>query len=245
MDLTPRQALILKTIIEEYTETAEPIGSETLEHKHSLGISPATIRNEMAALTKAGYLKQPHTSAGRAPTAKAFHFYVQQLMEEKKLSFSDEVKARQRIEEAKKDRGHIMQEATRSLAQDTKCLSVGAIDGEDALWHAGYANILSMPEFYNIDVTSHVLSLLEEMDRIHDLLFRESAEPLSVLFGEELGWSYFEPVGVVTTRFNVKTPNGDRVGSLGVIGPARLQFSYIIPKMRYLGGLLSEMMSSR
>ncbi|MBI4032954.1 MAG: hypothetical protein HY377_00320, partial [Candidatus Blackburnbacteria bacterium] len=63
--MTPRQIQILKSIVEEYTQTAEAVGSDVLEKKYSLGVSPATIRNEMAALTAGGYLKQPHTSAGR------------------------------------------------------------------------------------------------------------------------------------------------------------------------------------
>ena len=61
--LTSRQTQILKTIIDEYIETAEPVGSDALDKKYNLGVSPATIRNEMVALTKSGYLRQPHTSA--------------------------------------------------------------------------------------------------------------------------------------------------------------------------------------
>lgn len=237
-ELTPRQAYILKAIVEEYIQTADPVGSETLEKKYNLGVSPATIRNEMASLTATGYLKQPHTSAGRIPTPKALKFYVLQLMEEKQLTVAEEVKAKQRIEEAKnKDYPRLMQEATRALAEDTKTLVVGAIEDEDTLWHSGYANILDMPEFYNIDVTSHVLGLLDQSQKIHELLFEHSTGELNVLFGEELGWSYFEPVGVVMTHFNVN----NKIGCLGVIGSMRLPYSYIIPRVRYFGGLLSQL----
>ena len=82
-DLTSRQIQILKSLIEEYIETAEPVGSETLEKKHNLSASPATIRNEMVRLTELGYLKKPHTSAGRIPTPMGMKFYVKQLMKEK------------------------------------------------------------------------------------------------------------------------------------------------------------------
>ena len=78
-DLTPRQIQILKAIIDEYIATAEAVGSETLEKKHSLGVSPATIRNEMVRLTELGMLSQPHTSSGRAPTPIALKYYVDQL----------------------------------------------------------------------------------------------------------------------------------------------------------------------
>lgn len=65
--LTARQTQILKALIDEYISTAQAVGSEPLDKKYNLGVSPATIRNEMVALTHAGYLKQLHTSAGRVP----------------------------------------------------------------------------------------------------------------------------------------------------------------------------------
>src|SRR3990172_3821165 len=91
MDLTDRQKNLLRSVIEKYIETAEAIGSETIEKEAGLGVSPATIRNEMVKLTSLGYLRQPYTSAGRIPTSTGMKFYVDQLMEEKALSLKDEV----------------------------------------------------------------------------------------------------------------------------------------------------------
>ena len=238
-ELTPRQAYILKALIEEYIQTAEPVGSDTLEKKYNLGVSPATIRNEMATLSATGYLRQPHTSSGRVPTSKALHFYVRQLMEEKQLTLAEEVKARQRIEEAKGDFDHLMKETTSALAQETKTLAVGALEefgGECTFWHAGYANILEMPEFYNIDVTSRVLSMLEEVGKLRELLFERTTGDLAVIFGDELGWPYFDSVGVVISKFQI----GKKNGSIGIIGSVRLPFPYVIPRVRYFGGLLSQ-----
>ena len=80
--VTARQRAILTSIVESYIETGEPVGSGTiarLQVADGLGVSPATIRNEMAELADAGLLEQPHTSAGRVPTARAFRMYVEQL----------------------------------------------------------------------------------------------------------------------------------------------------------------------
>lgn len=79
-ELTERQKLILALIIREYIETAQPVGSESLQKRYNLDASPATIRNDMAALTEAGYLRQPHTSAGRVPTEDGYRYFVRQLM---------------------------------------------------------------------------------------------------------------------------------------------------------------------
>src|SRR4030042_5715422 len=93
--LSATQTKIPNALIDEYIETAEPVGSENLDKKYNLGVSPATIRNEMGTLTKIGYLKQPHTSAGRVPTPTAMKFFIDQLMEEKQMSLADEVKAKE------------------------------------------------------------------------------------------------------------------------------------------------------
>src|SRR3989304_728734 len=110
--LSARQIQILKLLIDEYIETAEPVGSETLDKKFNLGISPATIRNEMAELIKKGFLKQIHTSSGRVPTPKAMKLYVDQLMVEKQMSLADEVKAREDVWDARGDMDSLLEEAT-------------------------------------------------------------------------------------------------------------------------------------
>ena len=81
--------MILRTIIDDYISTAVPVGSRTISRKQGVGFSPATIRNEMSDLEELGYLAQPHTSAGRIPSAKAYRLYVDQLMRVHKLSDDD------------------------------------------------------------------------------------------------------------------------------------------------------------
>lgn len=89
MELTGRQKKILRAVVEGYIDSAEPIGSHTVLARTGLTCSSATIRNELAALTREGYLEQPHTSAGRVPTAKGYRLYVNELMMERELSHSE------------------------------------------------------------------------------------------------------------------------------------------------------------
>ena len=77
--LTSRQQEILLGILTNFVDSKEPVGSKTLAHKYVRNLSPATIRNELSELAKQGYLYQPHTSAGRVPTDKAYRFYVNQI----------------------------------------------------------------------------------------------------------------------------------------------------------------------
>jgi heat-inducible transcriptional repressor len=239
MDLSTRQTQILKAIIEEYIGTAEPVGSQVLEKKYTLGVSPATIRNEMAQLTDKGYLRQPHTSAGRIPTAKGLRFYVDHLMQEKKLSVADEVSAREQVWDSRFNFDKLMRQATLSLAARTKSLSI-ATTADGDVYYSGVANILEMPEFFDIDVTRTVLSLLDQESRLRNLFFERTYgdETVHVIFGQDLGWPYFEPVGVAFTRFDA---GHNKSGTLGIIGPCRLNYSYILPTLRYYADLISQM----
>ncbi len=237
-DLTERQIAILKTLIEEYIETAEPVGSETLEKKHNLSASPATIRNEMVYLTELGYLKKPHTSAGRIPTPAGMKFYVKQLMKEKELSVAEEVKLKEHLWDYREENQKFLKELTKSLAEKTKALAVATTEEGD-FYCSGYANILEMPEFLDIDVTKSLLSAVEEFEYFHSLFsnMQEEEEDVHVLVGEELGPKLSGPYGFVFTHY--KTPM-HKAGEIGVLGPARLQYNQIVPVVRYFRDLMQE-----
>jgi heat-inducible transcriptional repressor len=94
-ELSQRSRQILYAAVVEFVETGEPVGSRTLSKKAGLDLSPATIRNVLADLEDAGYLQQPHTSAGRIPTDKAFRLFIDALMERRELSPDDAAKIRQ------------------------------------------------------------------------------------------------------------------------------------------------------
>ena len=79
----PRRMVVLRAIVEDYIRSQEPIGSAALTKKHDLGVSSATIRNEMSDLEEMGYILQPHTSAGRIPSDAGYRLYVDRMMEEK------------------------------------------------------------------------------------------------------------------------------------------------------------------
>ena len=124
IDLTNRQITILKFLIEEYIETAEPVSSDTLDKKYDLGVSPATIRNEMVVLSENGFIKKPHVSAGRIPTPMGLKFYVQNLIEPEKVSVADEVAVKEKIWDYRQKVSALVSEATAELARRTKSMAV-------------------------------------------------------------------------------------------------------------------------
>lgn len=235
--LTKRQKKVLQAIIEEYTETGEPVGSAILDKKYNLGVSPATIRNEMAVLKKEGFLDQPHASAGRVPTPMAFRFYINELMKEKELSVAEEVAVKERLWDYRFEPDKLLPEITRALAEKTKSLAVVTTQ-KGALYHSGYANILEIPEFYDIDVTKTVLSLLEEAEQWQNLFSKAlGEESVHVLIGDELGIKLLSPCSLVFAEFEA---GPKLVGRLGAIGPSRFDFPQIIPTIRYFSCLIEE-----
>ena len=238
VDLTERQRALLKAIIEQYIESAEPIGSEVIERRFDLGVSPATIRNEMVKLTEVGFLKQPHTSAGRVPTSLGFRTYIQELMKEKELPVSAEVSIKEKMWQGRYQYDMLLREAVRALAE--RCLMLGlAIDDiTHQVYWAGAARILDFPEFNDIDVARFVLNLFDEYPTLENIIGKAvGADPVHILFGEELGFENLGQTGFVFTRYEIGAGKG---GVVGVIGPARMNFAVVLPYVKYVRDMIAE-----
>lgn len=235
-DLTPRQVDLLKLIVKEYIDNAEPVGSETLEKKHDVGVSPATIRNEMGKMVNLGYLSKPHTSAGRIPTTKALKLYINELMKEKEVSVADEVQAKEHVWDLRNNEIKFLQEVTRDLASKTHSLAVTTTqDGE--VYYAGYGHILEMPEFYDIDIAKNLLAILDNSSYF-DMILSKLENNLQIFLGDELGEEMFRPYSFIFSRFDTK--NHHCQGSIGVVGPARVKYDSLVPTVRFFGSLIDD-----
>src|ERR1700757_4949650 len=115
--LDKRKAFILATVVYEYINTAEPVGSVTLTQKYNLGVSSATIRNEMAELEAEGYLVQPHTSAGRIPSDSGYRTYVDRLMQPEELATDDRRRIRDGLRDESRELDEIIDNTTRLLGR--------------------------------------------------------------------------------------------------------------------------------
>ncbi|MGD9154738.1 MAG: heat-inducible transcriptional repressor HrcA, partial [Bacillota bacterium] len=118
--LDKRKKMILKVVTDDYIESAEPVGSRTIARKHDLGLSPATIRNEMADLEESGFLEQPHTSAGRIPSQMGYRYYVDVLMSLQHLSEKDIESIHQELEKHQHQIETIIHQTSKVLVQMTQ-----------------------------------------------------------------------------------------------------------------------------
>ena len=115
MELTDRKKQILKVVVEDYVRTAEPVGSKAIAAEMG-GVSSATIRNELSDLTELGYLEQPHTSAGRVPSPKGYRLYVNELMEQQRLSLAETERINQSLQMRMEELDRVISQAGRAVS---------------------------------------------------------------------------------------------------------------------------------
>ena len=116
MELTERKRQILKVVVEDYIRSAEPVGSKAIAARMGGSVSSATIRNELADLVDMGYLEQPHTSAGRVPSPKGYRLYVNELMEQQKLSIAETEKINQSLQMKMEELDRVISQAGRAVS---------------------------------------------------------------------------------------------------------------------------------
>ncbi len=119
MELTDRKKKVLRSVVDLYIRTAEPVGSKAIAELPDMNYSSATIRNEMAELTAMGYLEQPHTSAGRIPSAAGYRLYVDELMSDYRLSMDETHNINTAIEEKMQQVDKLMEKVAKLVSQAT------------------------------------------------------------------------------------------------------------------------------
>lgn len=124
MAMDERKQKVLLAIIQDYIATAEPVGSRTISRKYDLGVSPATIRNEMSDLEEQGYIEQPHTSAGRVPSQLGYRYYVDCLMKKKRLTRDEEKIIVSGYRKKSGEIAQVLRQTNNILSSMTNCASV-------------------------------------------------------------------------------------------------------------------------
>lgn len=235
--MTGRQAQILAAIIEQYAEVAAPVGSVTLAKL--FGVSSATIRSEMAKLEEAGFIEQPHTSAGRVPTDKGYRFYVNTLTESQNSTIPELDRGARAIEARVSTHGtradRAIRSAVDSLVDLTQNLGLATIG--DELYLAGMGNLFSHPEFLGGANAQNVARLLDNLEP----WLREAApnEPLNVFIGTENPIGKTSGATLIISKF--RSPYSDN-SYIGVLGPTRQSYARVMRLVRQTGAMLEEVL---
>lgn len=331
-----RKQKVLLAIVQDFIATAEPVGSRTIAKKYGLGVSPATIRNEMADLEEMGYIEQPHTSAGRVPSERGYRYYVDYLMKKRELTREEEDLIRSQLEAKARDVGKVIQRTGHLLSQLTSYTSMVltqqmgpnnfkhvqlvqmnpaqtmvivvmdsgavhhrmietpesiipsdletlskvlnaklqglnietikltllkelyfelgrhkhildlaleliqdslALKEEDKIYLGGVFNMLTQPEFHNVERIKTMLGILEQEELLCDLLSGESRdEGVTVRIGGEIKDYDIKDYSVVAAPY---TLSGRKIGRVGVLGPTRMDYAKVISVVDFMTKNLS------
>ena len=169
MELSERKKKILRAIIESYVRNAEPVGSKAVGELAGLNVSPATIRNDMAELESMGYLEQPHTSAGRVPSAKGYRLYVNELMEDYKLDHQETVRINEALHLKMEALDRVIAQAGKVVANLTQYPAFALAAGPDKASIRRFDLLL-------VEKTSFIAVVMTDTNTVKNKLFRLSRE---------------------------------------------------------------------
>ncbi|MDD4332911.1 MAG: hypothetical protein PHT51_02255 [Patescibacteria group bacterium] len=225
--MEPRKELILNTIIREHIKTGAPVGSGVLVDKYKLDISPATVRNEMMQLEEDGYIRQPHTSAGRVPTEKAYNLFVANL-KDKKLTEGDEkilAKALRGNDEAS------FKAAAKAIAELSDSAVFWAMHKHN-LYYTGISNLFKQPEFSQADLIYDVSAVIDSIDEIINKIFDDVENDVVIMLGSE------NPFGNFCSTIITKYKKGNNIGLFGIIAPLRMNYEKNLAVVKFVKNLL-------
>lgn len=212
-----RQQEILSRIVEEYIKSATPVSSSRIAKDCGLDISPATIRNDMQILTNEGFLSQPHTSAGRIPTDKAYRFFVDKLHREgffhKKENFNKKswVKEQEIVKS--------VQNITKDLANKSSGLAISYLSVGNLLLKEGWEDIFQEPEFRTVGLIKEFIDFLENFEEGIEVL--EPSSEIKVYIGKEIGVPGAQDFSIIISECYF--PQQGK-GWISILGPKRMAY---------------------
>lgn len=221
--MNERRKFILNTIIKEHIKTGAPVGSSILVNKYKLNVSPATVRNEMVDLEEEGYIRQPHTSAGRIPTEKAYNLYIEDLAS-KKLKFKEE----ELLKKSLKTRDELsFKQVAKAMAQISGMAIFWSFQEHD-LHYTGISNLFHQPEFSQVDLIYDISEVIDEMEEAIDQVFSSLDNGERIMIGSDNPFS--KDCGTVLVKYK----KGNNVGVFGILGPIRMDYEKNLGLVRYV-----------
>ena len=233
--MNERQSRLLAAIVEQFIETAIPVGSNHIFETGKFHVSGATVRNEMRLLGEEGYLEQPHVSAGRIPTAKGYKLYVQKHIEpsthEKKVRKKFDALREQYF--VRKDQERVY-EAVALLSNMMPNVAFATVPHKHRVYYLGLAESFRQPDFAtNPSLITGVAEALEEhLANAVDSI--EIDEKIRYYIGEDHLLPQLQSCSMMVTAYQMR----DQKGAIGILGPIRMDYAYNNVALDMVAGLL-------
>jgi transcriptional regulator of heat shock response len=228
--LSERQEQIVKSLVREYIKTAEPISSKFLSERHEFDLCPSSIRIELQFLINEGYLEQPHTSAGRIPTDKAYRFFVDNLIEETNEKNENIFqKAIDRNEDALRT-ASILAKALSDMSSSFIALNLGGITIKE-----GFDEIVKKPESRNEDFISSFSELIESLE--DNMQKFNKGTGIKIYIGQENLNPRWKNMSIICSDCNLNSEKA----TISMLGPKRMDYKKNISLINSLNKILEDL----
>lgn len=226
--LSERQKTLLNAIIDTYRETGVPVGSKILAENARFDLSPATIRNEMAELESEGYIVQPHTSAGRIPTQKAYRFFVDHFLQPRDIVATDRSKLEKELKTTTRDHQPI-KEAAKTLADLCEEVIIIGFTSND-LYYTGLSHLFQKPEFHDVNMVVHLTDVLDHFEDAMAQMFPR-IDGAKIFIGSE--HPFHPQCSFLAARFAPQSV-------IGILGPMRMDYNHHLSLLTFLTKALAD-----
>ena len=235
--ITERQKEILMAIIREFMESADEVGSLSLLEKYDLGVSSATIRNEMARLMELGLLEKSHISSGRFPTDQALRMYVSNLLGSSSLNPMITVEIRQGIFRDRFSKETVIDSILKIVSDETESVAFVVINDISRYW--GVSNLFKYEELHSWDKLQRIMNILEDTNFLKNMMRKYSGSGVSLVIGEESGVKGLGECAMVFTQLPFWDTNNAHIG---VIGSKRMDYAKSVPALREVQSSMRNVM---
>lgn len=239
-DFQERRDRVLGIVVDQYVKTITPVSSAYIAQEFHLDLSPATIRNILAELEDDGLLTHPHTSAGRLPTEEGYRYFVDNLMDEIQLLEAEKKRIKSEYQKNISELEVILEKTSEVISEVTHYTSIISVDGwQGKLICRGTSFVAGYPEFHDFKKIREILFMLEEKERILEVINRNLETKIKIYIGHEAALSNIEDCSLAVSSF--KKANGPS-GRIAVLGPTRMDYERVVSTLGYISGLMNEIL---
>ncbi len=237
-DIQIRKDRILAIVISRYIKTVLPVGSQYITDEHNLDVSPATVRNILADLEEEGYLTHPHTSAGRMPTQQGYRYYVDHLMHEIQLLEEEKRRISQEYKRHVHQLEDLVEKTSQVISDLTHYTSIVSLDDGDQykIICKGTSYVVGYPDSTDILKIQAILRVLEEKERLMELINRALEKKIEIYIGHEMALKDMEGCSLAVSHFE----KDGMKGRIAVLGPTRMQYDRVVSTLEYISQILSR-----